>query len=136
MGTWGTKAFENDTACDWAASNNDKEAVDRALSAVLKFCDDLDADCACAGIAAAELVTTYYNKSYLPDSVFKSIKRKLGILKVEPCPDLVEKAIKVLECVNKPGSELRELWEESDQYQDWLNELEGLKQRLSECKKL
>jgi hypothetical protein len=60
MGTWGVRAFENDTACDWAyglEGTEDLTHVEAALDQVLAAGEEyLDADVACDALAACEVL--------------------------------------------------------------------------------
>ena len=60
MGAWGSKAFENDGACDFLGglAEGDGGALQRSLEAIATMDRDayLDVDDATAGVAAAELV--------------------------------------------------------------------------------
>jgi Domain of unknown function (DUF4259) len=137
MGTWGTGAFENDAAADWAWQIEDAasglQAVD-TISSALRAVLDLpageasDADVASCGLAAAEVVAAALGRpsNELPDGVDAWIA-----IHGEAIPrSLSEIARRAVERVNE-NSELTELWNESGQSQEWLDGIAGLKARLS-----
>jgi hypothetical protein len=59
MGAWAADTFDNDTACDWADRLewvDDLSLVHKALGRVLDREEYLDADAACKGLAACEVI--------------------------------------------------------------------------------
>jgi hypothetical protein len=131
MGTWGFGSFENDGASDWA--------YDLASTGVALLHDTLQEvlangeDCVEAGpaenaVAAAEVVATLGGKSgkELPDSVAEWVRSHRQDL----TPFLREMALSALERVQRPPSELLELWEESPEFAQWQEAMNDLRQRL------
>ena len=114
MGAWGSGSFENDDAMDWVIDleeAGDLSILTDAFEAVTdQDADDLEApDCA-AALAAAEVVAAMAGRpaAALPDEVTAWIAGREPAS--GPLKALARRAVdKVL-----AGSELAELWEESD----------------------
>jgi len=132
MGAWGNGNFENDGAIDWL---NDflvgpKESkVVEAIYKILYQEEFIDSDESFEALAAAELIAAKRgNKSQdLPEEVHTSstlaciMDPTLNI----PARQAVEKIINF-----KGHSELRALWQESDEYDQWLEVQKELIKRL------
>ena len=130
MGAWGIGSFDNDDALDWVIeleAADDSTILDAAFNTIL---DDttqyLDASDCCSAIAAAEVVAALRGKAddALPDSVQDWVN-------AHPAIDdtLTARARQALASILKV-SELKELWEEVDEYDQWLAAVNGLIGRL------
>lgn len=121
MGAWGEGAFDNDDAADWAAQFDgaDSEAGLRLIEDALRSAaqtgldDYLESDIGAEAVAAAELVmgivgqpprTTPYNETAL---------RWAARVSPDAAQPLVGLALRAIERVTGPGSELAELWDEA-----------------------
>ncbi len=131
MGAWGHKNFENDDAGDWVYDlemSNDKSVIHQALDGVLTNEDYLEAPDCCIALAAAEVVLAGRTGGHarVPEDVSSWLKRKHGFIKKKPVTFESEDVSKSIEAISKivESSELKELWEESDDFQPWL-ELEN-----------
>ncbi|MGD8454752.1 MAG: DUF4259 domain-containing protein [Anaerolineales bacterium] len=130
MGTWGLTAFENDDALDWVFELEgaaDISVLSETFFLVNESEDDyLDASDSCFALAAAEVVAALGGKpsADLPLEVVKWVEGK-----GEPDDGLVSDAKQAIRAVLE-DSELKELWEESDEYEAWVSEVEGLLDRL------
>jgi len=115
MSAWGIKNFENDTAVDWLndfEQETDTKALEEILDGIIKEQDFIDDEESFITLAFLELLT---------------IKLKLIVATVDidvafnPTSKLIEKTImstqKILFFENH--SELRELWKESEEYNQW-----------------
>jgi len=121
--------FENDDALDWVyllEKTQDMSILEDTLSLVLDSEEYLEASDCCTALAAAEVVAALNGSpsSYLPDEVTQWVTGK-----GEPEPALLSRAKRAIEAVLQ-ASELKELWKETDEYEDWLEEVEGLLERL------
>jgi hypothetical protein len=121
--------FENDDALDWVyllEKAQDMSIVEEALSLVLDGEEYLESPDCCTALAAAEVIAALHGSpsSFLPDEVTRWVSGK-----GEPEPALLSRAKRAVEAVLQ-ASELKELWEETDEYEDWLEEVEGLLERL------
>ena len=133
MGAWGHGVFENDDAMDWVTDlleSSDLAAVTAALAAVVEaeVGEEIDAGDGAAALAAAEVVAALAGQPLgdLPDNVGRWIRRRRA--GVNEC--LLDYALRAVRKV-RAQSELKNLWQESAQYKDWLTVLADLKQRLS-----
>jgi hypothetical protein len=131
MGAWAHGSFDNDDAMDWVGELeelDDTEPIDWAFEEVLEADDYLEAPEASIGLAAAEVVAAMIGKpaSELPGEVASWVAGK-----EPPETALVKKAQQVVRRVLE-GSELKELWDESEDSAKWQQEVEGLLHRLSE----
>lgn len=135
MGTWSHEPFGNDTANDWAAElegTKDFLAVERAIQNVLD--EDpgyLDADVAAEAIAASEVLAKALGRGTQSDAYTEEVDQWLKTITAAPSPDLLAKARTALARVLAPDSELRELWEESDDFESWQASITTLQAALA-----
>ena len=121
MGAWSGEPFGNDTAADFAwelDESADWSPVSAALDDVLTEGGWLDADLASIGIAAAEVVARALGRPTQSDAYTEGVGGYVSRVGAPPA-DLVDKAERVLRAAQTPGSELRQLWDESDPT-EWL----------------
>jgi Domain of unknown function (DUF4259) len=114
MGTWGHNPLENDDASDFAANFNESKDIlvlERAFDAVCKLKDDeyLEAPAAQEAVAAAQLLRGLDDSQISPEESAR----------------LKDKSDFALKRVLK-SSELKELWTESPEYNDWIKSVEAL----------
>ncbi|MDG5974333.1 hypothetical protein H010_03662 [Hydrogenophaga taeniospiralis CCUG 15921] len=128
MGAWGHKNFENDDAGDWVydlEKSKDKSVIHQALDTVLNNQEYLEAPDCCVALAAAEVV--YAGKtsdhSRVSEDVSAWLNRKHGFIKKKAITFDSEDVSKSIQAVGKilDSSELKELWEESDDFQSWVD---------------
>lgn len=130
MGAWDTGNFDNDDAGDWAVELEDAGTIGPVLMAfdeVDASGDYLDAGIACMALAAAETVAALLGKPIadLPEPVAEVVADIGG----PPDGDLVARARLAVEKV-AAESELRELWEETDNFDEWQSIVADLLVRL------
>jgi hypothetical protein len=131
MGSNGARNFENDDATDWVydlTESNGTDLLSEAFSVVEKM-DFADAPDCCIALAAAEVVAAAKGKpsSDLPDEVRTWLEDQEHLEKFKK---LDKRAAKVAKKV-QAKSELRDQWEESDDWHNWQMSLEGLLKRLA-----
>lgn len=139
MGTWGLKNFENDGAADFAADvqEGDKSLIKDAILKVAELSNDeyLEApDCENA-LAAIEFIAAFKGRPSddLPEEMMDWIKKndllefKTGFFGKRL--DIVELSKKALDRIMN-NSEMKELWEEGDEYFEWKKIVEDLKARI------
>ena len=132
MGAWGHGPFENDDAGDWVwelAESEDFSLVQAALETVTRPGNDfLEApDCSIA-VAAAAVVAASLGR---PDP---SLPEEASAWVAEhgaPPKPLVALAKKALAAI-KSKSELRDLWEETETFDDWVRSLVVIEGRLAD----
>jgi hypothetical protein len=131
MGSWGVASFENDAAADWFLLV--EEAVDpgavmaSAIDEALSAADHLEGDVSREAIAAAELCACCAGQppDRLPDNVDGWVQTNPH----GPHADEVELAVQAVTRVREE-SELRDLWEDSEDLAQWLAEVDRLLTRL------
>ncbi len=132
MGAWGYGAFENDDASDWIyelEDDSDGHVLIRALDVAGK--DYLEAPEGAVTIAAAEVVAAAQGRSAggLPDEATAWVKANRSIVR----PEYRAAALVAVDRVLSDGSELRDLWSDSEDGGDkWIAALEDLRRRLRE----
>ena len=132
MGAWGADSFENDDASDWLADfcdGPDTELTSTALSTVAEMdaADYLEAPECSVGIAAAEVVAA--QKGAPNANLNDEAKKCFASLEIKTDPGLVSLALKALERI-KTNSELKELWDESENPAEWYQAVGNLEARL------
>ncbi len=134
MGTWGTGAFDNDTAADWSYALeqvDDLSLIDATIASVLDCDDDYpDADLAAEAIAACEVVARLRGRHGVRDDSTETVDNWVKTHAQSPSKALLESARQAIGRVLAENSELRELWAESEGA-DWLAAVEDLRLRLS-----
>ncbi len=131
MGAWGINTFENDDASDWLGEFCDEPNEDLlfdAFATVNDIGDDyLESPESSAALAAAEVVAALRGKlsTNLPDEAQECIKS----FKLNPSDELITSAQKAVARV-QTNSELKELWDESDDSMQWQQSVADVAQRL------
>jgi hypothetical protein len=130
MGTWGSGPFDNDDAADWTyrlTPDADVGVVTAALDAALAE-DKPDAAISQAAVAAAEVVAAGMGRPHAgtPEDVMTWVAARAGDQWLDVAP-LASRATQWV----LAHSELRELWDESDQSSQWSGELVDLVGRLA-----
>jgi uncharacterized protein DUF4259 len=113
MGTWGSGAFDNDDAADWAwqlTDDADEAVVAAALTAVESSTDPA-APASQVAVAAAEVVAAGLGRpaADLPDDVAAWVASRTERRWAALAPLALRSIARVA-----AGSELRDLWAESD----------------------
>lgn len=136
MGAWGIGVFENDAACDWifdlTEDDKDIDFVIITLNKAAKYHDSdfdyiLEEPTGSEVLAAAEIVAALVgNKNPdLSDQILDWLNNKT-VSSNNNLKSIARKAIEVVR--NK--SELKELWEKSDEFEEWVSIITELQQRL------
>jgi hypothetical protein len=130
MGAWSHEPFGNDTANDWAyglEETEDLSYIDQTLDQVLSVGEEyLDASDAQEAIAAVEVIAKLLGKGTQSDAYTDNVDRWVQGMDETPSALLLNKAQQVVQRVLSPNSELWELWEESDEFDDWKQSIEQL----------
>ena len=136
MATWAVDAFGNDYAQDWAedlGQISNLEAVENTLDMALENAGEtLDAPFAAEALVAIEVLARLQGKggARSEDSAAVDAWVDARKAKARVRSDLAEKAGRAIERILSEQSELRELWEESEHYQEWLASVDDLRTRL------
>ncbi|HQZ59236.1 MAG TPA: DUF4259 domain-containing protein [Acinetobacter sp.] len=130
MGTWSHEPFGNDTANDWAyelEDTTDFSVIDATLQTALdEGQENLDADLAMEAIAAIEVLAKSLGHGTQTDVYTDKVDEWVDRISLKPSADLLQKAEQVLALVASDHSELKELWQESEEYELWANNLQQL----------
>lgn len=130
MGAWGYGNFENDDAMDWVADlegySDDGMIID-TLNSIIDQADDYPEapDCAIA-IAAAETVAAQLGEPHedCPEEIGAWLEGRTA-----PSASLIAKARQAIEVILS-DSELKDLWQKSEEFDAWQSSLEDLLSRL------
>ena len=123
MGTWSHEPFGNDTAIDWANELQDTQdflLVEQAIQRVLD-CGPayLDADLAVEAVAAAEIIAKALGRGTQSDAYTEDVDAWLKSISAVPTATLRSNAHQAMSRILGPDSELKELWEESEDLESW-----------------
>jgi hypothetical protein len=134
MGAWGKGTFENDTACDFAATVADgnglvalEQALDRVLASETNYLEAPDAE---EGLAAADIVARLNGNPGAQTSYTATIDAWVERSKSTPSEVLIEKARRSIARILTEPSELLELWKDSADFEVWKRSVEEVSRRL------
>ncbi len=135
MGAWSHEPFGNDTASDWAyglVEQKDLSLVAQAIQNILDNGDEyLDSDLAVEAVAAAEVLAKALGRGTQTDAYTEEVDAWLKSVAPKPSSDLLSKARDALTRIVAPDSELKELWEESDDFEVWESSIKALQSALA-----
>lgn len=132
MGVWGTGNFDNDTALDWVfelEETDDLSLIEQIIE-VAYAQDYIDSDIASEALVAIEALARLKGNFGVKNEYAEDLDNWVEEHKLVVPDALIEKSKKVLERIISNQSELCELWEETDNFDDWLKEVNDLKMRL------
>ncbi|WP_368565806.1 DUF4259 domain-containing protein [Pseudoxanthomonas sp. UTMC 1351] len=133
MGCWAIGSFGNDSAADWLGDlreTSDLSLVRETIARVIAADGYLDSPDATDALAAIEVVAAALGR---PTPEAESEPELLEwIARVKPSPDttLISDAQQAIDRILGPESELRELWEDTEDFSDWRAEVTGLRSQL------
>lgn len=134
MGCWGADTFENDTACDWAwrlEEVDDLSLVEEAFQTIEDCPEDfIDEPFGCEALAACEVLARLKGQFGARDSYTESVDDWVRKHPQTPSRELISRADKVIDMVLGEQSELRMLWSESGEENEWVAAVEALRKRL------
>ncbi len=132
METWGIGCFDNDAATKWAfqlIGCNDLSVITKTLD-LAKNTEPLNSEDACKVLAAIETIAKL--KGEIGDKTLYSktvdewvINNPMRIDQV-----IVYQALDAIEIVSEPGSDILTQWEKKEDFVNWMEELELLRNRL------
>ena len=128
MGAWGLGNFDNDMAADWSYGLEGCKDLSVITSAIDAVFEDgyIDSAVGCEALAAIDVLARLNGKFSVKDSYTETVDAWVASVDVKPSGELLEKALKVLELIVGESSELAELWDESDEFDDWKLVVESL----------
>jgi len=135
MGAWGHLNFENDTALDLVYEIEEKGAdrIKNAIEAINSREEDafLDSDLCSEALAAIEYIAAVKDKASedFPEDAEEWLTpaNKENLLAIR---NLVPKSKQAIDRIQH-NSELKDLWEETEDFADWTKVLEDLATRIS-----
>src|SRR5690606_12275219 len=132
MGAWSTGNFDNDDALDWLddlCESNEQGAIRAALQVVVDWPENenLEAiDCCCALAAAAMIAAAPGQPA---DDIPEEAEEWIDRNGPEVRPDEITLAKNAIRRI-RTNSELRQLWEEADALEEWMDAVQDLENRL------
>jgi hypothetical protein len=134
MGAWGKGTFENDTACDFAATVAEgigfvvlEQALDRVLASETDY---LEAPNAEEGLAAADIVARLNGSPGAQTSYTATTDAWVERSESTPSDALIEKARRSIKRILTQPSELLELWQDTADFEVWKRSVEEVSLRL------
>ncbi|WP_028101281.1 DUF4259 domain-containing protein [Pseudoduganella violaceinigra] len=139
MGTWAVGPYGNDFAQDWAQDlqeSKDLYFIEDTLNNVLKAetTEYLEAPFGAEALAAVEAWARLQGKGGAQDEDSAAVDEWVAAVQAKlskPRADIADKAQRVLALVLSDASELRELWEDSEHFDEWRASVTDLQRRLS-----
>jgi hypothetical protein len=134
MGTWAVDAFGNDEACDWAhglEEVDDLSLVQSALEAVTTTDGEyLDAGIATEALVAVEVIARLQGHWGERGAYSAPVDDWVEKNRLKPSKELAQMAIEVIGRILADDSELKELWQDSEEYDAWVAAVEELRGRV------
>ncbi len=134
MGAWDSDPFGNDSALDWVGeleAFDDLSFIEATLEYVLdRGPEYIESDDAEEAIAAADTLARLKGRFYVRNPYTEPLDEWVVANPIIPPQTLVDSALRVLDRILTPPSELLELWEDSADFETWRDHLEQLKERL------
>ena len=135
MGAWGHLNFENDTALDLVYEIEEKgvDRIKNAIEAVNSREEDsfLDSDLCSEALAAIEYIAAAKDKGSedFPEDAEEWLTpaNKESLLAIR---NLIPKSKQAIDRIQH-NSELKDLWEETEDFNEWTKALEDLATRIS-----
>lgn len=135
MGAWGHLNFENDTALDLVYEIEEKGAdrIKNAIEAINSREEDsfLDSDLCSEALAAIEYIAAVKDKASedFPEDAEEWLTpaNKESLLAIR---NLIPKSKQAIDRIQH-NSELKDLWEETEDFNEWTKVLEDLATRIS-----
>ncbi len=133
MGCWAIDSFGNDDAADWLGELTQAQDLSPARQAVLALLAEegyLDAPLSTEALAAIEAVAAALGRPTIAAQGQPSLMTWIASVKPVPDASLVSDAARAIERILGPDSELRELWEETDDFGEWQDNVGQLRSAL------
>jgi len=135
MAAWGTKTFEEDTANDWIQELIDSEDAREFLSDSLSIDPGyIEADQAAIVLAASETLIALLDepRAGVPGELVDWV----GDNECDDVSDLPEVALPALAKVLGKESELRDIWSDSEDFDGWLENVESMREVITQMAQL
>jgi hypothetical protein len=133
MGCWAIGSFGNDDAADWVADlteQRDFSLVRETIAELLAVDGYLDAPYATQALAAIEVVAIALGRPTQAAQAEKELMTRAESTGPSADAVLVSQAIAAIDRITAPESELRELWEDTEDFDSWQADVAGLRAQL------
>lgn len=134
MGAWGYLPFDSDATNDWAYGLDDVDdlsLVETAFDELEEVGDEyLDADFAENALGACEVLARLQGRPGYTNAYTEKVDQWVAAHEIQPPASLVKRAVAAIDRILAEQSELRELWEESEDVEAWRKALEDLRHRV------
>lgn len=133
MGAWGIGSFDNDAAADFLADiieSGDLSLIREAIDNVIESTEYVEEPDACNAIVAAEVLAVALGRGTSAAQRKEAIGHWVARIRPPVDGELVARAGDALDRILAPRSELRELWEETDEFSEWQAAVVELRQQL------
>ena len=133
MGAWGSGSFDNDDAADFLAEvveSGDVSLLREVIANVLSSTEYVEAPDACQAIVAAEVVAAALGRPTAAGQQEDALSAWVKRVRPDVDATLAAEARDALTRILASNSELRELWEDSDDFAEWRASVAELRQQL------
>ncbi len=137
MGAWGTGNFDNDDAADWLCVVAESRGVGVLLSPLAVVISEpvyLEAPECSQALAASEIIAQALARDTrpLPEAIQRWLARKPGLFGKRPRIEVQHGAV-AMKAVQRiiADSELKTLWQDTEEYPQWNALQQGLLERLA-----
>lgn len=134
MGIWDIGFFDNDMACDWEnciKNNNNLSCIENIFYLVINDKEEnLDIDLANKGLGAAEAVSRLISAEGIKSSYTEHLDKWVLNYKGEVPKKIVSDALKSIEKIISPSSEVYQFWKIRGELKNWIDLINNLKERL------
>lgn len=136
MGSWSIKPFGNDSALDWFAGLEETKDSCNSISETIDLILNNYDGCATKAEEATAAIAIVAAASISPiGSLNKNAKTWIAKTAFVPTSDMVNKASNALSIISTK-SELFDLWEETNSFKTWLNDLKNIQNTLTQAQEL
>ncbi|HSX64726.1 MAG TPA: DUF4259 domain-containing protein [Pseudoxanthomonas sp.] len=133
MGCWAIGSSGNDSAADWLGdltATSDLSLVRATIARVLTADGYLDSPDATDALAAIEVLAAALGRPTAEAANQPELLEWIAQVKPSPEAKLVSDAQQAIDRILGLDSELRELWEDTEDFGDWQAEVRDLRSRL------
>ncbi len=137
MGAWCTDNFSNDIATDWVAALEKSKGLKVLMSPIERIHKNtgyLQIEECSEALAASEVVAAAISSDYsiTPESVQTWLNTKKGFIFAKKPQIGANHSIKAINVVERilNESELKELWQDSDEFENWQGKQQSLLAKL------
>ena len=134
MGAWGHDTFDNDASGDWAcelAECDDLSVIEEALERVIECGDDyLESDEAARALAACDTIARLRGNFGVRNANTERVDKWVAAHPDLSTDRLLPVAHRVIDRVVGDDSELPQLWEDSNFFDEWQASIADLRSRL------